>query len=48
MQRLVLPQRHCFDPSTKKMPTPQRGEVWLIAFGLTGKTRPAVVVSVAL
>jgi len=29
------------------MATPQRGEVWLIDFGMAGKTRPAVVVSVA-
>jgi mRNA interferase MazF len=29
------------------MLTPRRGEVWLIDFGLTGKTRPALVVSVA-
>ena len=29
------------------MPQPVRGEVWLIDFGLAGKTRPAVVVSVA-
>ena len=29
------------------MPTPRRGEVWLIAFGLAGKTRPALVVSTA-
>ena len=29
------------------MPTPQRGEVWLIDFGLAGKIRPAVIVSVA-
>jgi mRNA interferase MazF len=28
------------------MATPQRGEVWLIDFGMAGKTRPAVVVSV--
>ncbi len=28
------------------MPTPRRGEVWLIDFGLAGKTRPALVVSV--
>jgi mRNA interferase MazF len=29
------------------MPTPLRGEVWLIDFGLAAKTRPALVVSVA-
>ena len=29
------------------MPVPQRGEVWLIDFGMTGKTRPALIVSVA-
>ena len=29
------------------MPTPQRGEVWLIDFGMAGKVRPALVVSVA-
>jgi mRNA-degrading endonuclease toxin of MazEF toxin-antitoxin module len=29
------------------MPAPRRGEVWLIDFGLAGKTRPALVVSVA-
>jgi hypothetical protein len=29
------------------MPTPLRGEVWLIDFGMAGKTRPALVVSVA-
>lgn len=29
------------------MATPQRGEVWLIDFGLAGKTRPALVVNVA-
>ena len=29
------------------MPKPARGEVWLIDFGLAGKTRPALVVSVA-
>ncbi|MDQ2900788.1 MAG: type II toxin-antitoxin system PemK/MazF family toxin [Acidobacteriota bacterium] len=29
------------------MPIPRRGEVWLIDFGVTGKTRPALVVSVA-
>ena len=28
------------------MPTPLRGEVWLIDFGMTGKARPALVVSV--
>ena len=26
---------------------PRRGEIWLIDFGLAGKTRPALVVSVA-
>ena len=30
------------------MATPRRGEVWLVDFGQAGKTRPAVVVSVAL
>jgi len=29
------------------MPDPRRGEVWLIDFGLAGKSRPALVVSVA-
>jgi mRNA interferase MazF len=29
------------------MPIPLRGEVWLIDFGMTGKPRPALVVSVA-
>ena len=29
------------------MPIPRRGEVWLIDFGLAGKTRPALAVSVA-
>ena len=29
------------------MATPQRGEVWLIDFGMAGKTRPALIVSVA-
>ena len=29
------------------MPVPQRGEVWLIDFGMTGKTRPALIVSVS-
>ena len=29
------------------MPIPRRGEVWLIDFGLAGKTRPALVVSEA-
>ena len=29
------------------MPIPRRGEVWLIDFGLAGKTRPALIVSVA-
>ena len=29
------------------MPIPRRGEVWLVDFGLAGKTRPALVVSVA-
>jgi len=29
------------------MPPPRRGEVWLIDFGLAGKTRPALVVSTA-
>jgi len=29
------------------MPTPRRGAVWLIDFGFAGKTRPALVVSVA-
>ncbi len=29
------------------MPIPLRGEVWLIDFGVTGKTRPALVFSVA-
>jgi mRNA interferase MazF len=28
------------------MATPRRGEVWLVDFGLAGKTRPALVVSV--
>ncbi len=32
---------------TTKMPIPRRGEVWLIDFGLTAKTRAALVVSVA-
>ncbi|HXX24326.1 MAG TPA: type II toxin-antitoxin system PemK/MazF family toxin [Terriglobia bacterium] len=27
------------------MATPRRGEVWLIDFGMAGKTRPALVVS---
>ncbi len=26
------------------MATPRRGEVWLIDFGMAGKTRPALVV----
>ena len=30
------------------MATPQRGEVWLIDFGLAGKVRPALVISVGL
>jgi mRNA interferase MazF len=29
------------------MAIPSRGEVWLIDFGMAGKTRPALVVSVA-
>ena len=29
------------------MPTTRRGEVWLIDFGFAGKTRPALIVSVA-
>ncbi|HYW46836.1 MAG TPA: type II toxin-antitoxin system PemK/MazF family toxin [Bryobacteraceae bacterium] len=29
------------------MSTPRRGEVWLIDFGMAGKIRPALVVSVA-
>ena len=29
------------------MATPCRGEVWLIVFGMAGKTRPALIVSVA-
>jgi mRNA interferase MazF len=29
------------------MATPGRGEVWLIDFGMAGKTRPALVVSEA-
>jgi mRNA interferase MazF len=29
------------------MATPRRGEVWLIDFGMAGKTRPALVASVA-
>ena len=29
------------------MPIQRRGEVWLIDFGLAGKTRPALVISVA-
>jgi mRNA interferase MazF len=29
------------------MPIHRRGEVWLVDFGLAGKTRPALVVSVA-
>ena len=29
------------------MAPPRRGEVWLIDFGQVGKTRPALVVSVA-
>jgi mRNA-degrading endonuclease toxin of MazEF toxin-antitoxin module len=29
------------------MATPRRGEVWLIDFAQAGKTRPALVVSVA-
>jgi len=28
------------------MATPKRGEVWLVDFGLAGKTRPALVVNV--
>ena len=28
------------------MPSPARGEVWLIDFGAAGKTRPALIVSV--
>jgi hypothetical protein len=31
----------------KKIATPRRGEVWLVDFGQAGKTRPALVVSVA-
>ena len=29
------------------MAVPRRGEVWLIDFGMAGKTQPALVVSVA-
>lgn len=29
------------------MTAPRRGEVWLVDFGLAGKTRPALIVSVA-
>ncbi|HCC56390.1 MAG TPA: hypothetical protein DEQ47_03875 [Solibacterales bacterium] len=29
------------------MPAPRRGEVWLVDLGLAGKTRPALIVSVA-
>jgi mRNA interferase MazF len=29
------------------MPIPRRGEVWLIDFGFAGKTRPALILSVA-
>jgi len=29
------------------MVIPRRGEVWLVDFGLAGKTRPALIVSVA-
>jgi hypothetical protein len=29
------------------MPVPLRGKVWLIDFGMTGKTRPALVTSEA-
>jgi len=28
------------------MATPRRGEVWLVDFGMAGKTRPALIVSV--
>src|SRR5579864_7878448 len=31
----------------RKMPTPRRGEIWLVDFGLAGKARPALVVNVA-
>lgn len=27
------------------MPSPKRGEVWLVDFGFAGKTRPALIVS---
>jgi mRNA interferase MazF len=47
MKRLVASQLLCLRPSTRKMSTPRRGEVWLIDFGMAGKTRPALVVSVA-
>src|ERR1017187_1649120 len=45
MKRSAPLRLFCSSPSTRKMPAPQRGEVWLIDFGLAGKTRPALVVS---
>jgi len=47
MKRSAPPQPPSGDRSTSKMATPLRGEVWLIAFGQAGKTRSALVVSVA-
>lgn len=47
MKRSAPLRLFCSSPSTRKMPAPQRGEVWLIDFGSAGKTRPALVVSVA-
>jgi hypothetical protein len=42
------PRQPCpLNRSTRKMRAPQRSEVWLIDFGLAGKTRPALVVNVA-
>ena len=48
-KRSAPPRPLCGNRSTtRKMATPRRGEVWLVDFGQAGKTRPAVVVSVAL
>jgi hypothetical protein len=45
-QRSALSRPPRSSSLTGKMPISQRGEIWLIDFGMAGKTRPALIVSV--
>src|ERR1700694_3336132 len=47
MRRLGRPAGLCLHSWIKKRMPPQRGEVWLFDLGMTAKTRPVLVVSVA-